>query len=770
MFTIDESINEFDELEKIINKIPFTKNRNTPIINKLTRNKSQTYLSKEQLINKKSKKNKLYNFSLSYLEKSTNKSNNMNDSDGIDSTHENFYLNYNYFRPGNLIFEIFINISEFDEDRFDFYVSYSNLCCLLKEINIIDKKLYTDVIIKSKDLDIILKTIKKNNNSSKKLNFKEFVKFFSYLIYQIDYWHFVDKPKRTFYFNINKFFGEYFKGNKMSFISLIYNYVLYLQQETNINVMIKPIISNIKNLFINFNESNEENLYILNENENQNIYIRKNKFKKILNIMKYIGFFPNLVNIKELVIMYYIQLDDDNDNKYLNIEELNLNNDINISFKKFCQYFLCLCFYIKSKKHSFLNQFSYLLKEEKKVNFFNELKYGQKEGIIRFILNLQNKKIPLNNIQDKSNYSQKFFSEIENLEIKDIDFLFKIFESFSSHFDKYLNYQISFSDIIILFKENKFLINNNNKNSYLALENQYHKAKNRINNNISSLKNSLHSLDKFIKGKNGNNKNIWLNNNRNTNYISLRDVEIFYCKVSKRADINNRLNFKEFVKFLYLTLDKLGFNSINELFEYFYNKRKSIMKSFQQRNDELKKINILYYEVKSNEIFNIIQQISPIINVYFLSFTNKINKYSVTFDIFIKIFTELDLYPKIIGNIILRNIFYEIYQIKIRQLKIKEKKIKIFEEVKEIDFGEILMAIGVITFYLKNMSNLDEKKILLGLFFRIAESKKINLDLNFNFNFSDVLKNKLIEISNLYFGNSSLEESEYKLFLKNPFI
>ena len=86
--------------------------------------------------------------------------------------------------------------------------------------------------------------------------------------------------------------------------------------------------------------------------------------------MKYIGFFPNLVNIKELVIMYYIQLDDNNDNKYLNIEELNLNNDINISFKKFCQYFLCLCFYIKSKKHSFLNQFSYLLKEEKKVNFF----------------------------------------------------------------------------------------------------------------------------------------------------------------------------------------------------------------------------------------------------------------------------------------------------------------------------------------------------------------------------------------------------------------
>ena len=52
MYTIDESINEIDELEKIVNKIPFTKNRNQPLSNKLSRNKSQIYTSKEPINNK----------------------------------------------------------------------------------------------------------------------------------------------------------------------------------------------------------------------------------------------------------------------------------------------------------------------------------------------------------------------------------------------------------------------------------------------------------------------------------------------------------------------------------------------------------------------------------------------------------------------------------------------------------------------------------------------------------------------------------------------
>ena len=156
---------------------------------------------------------------------------------------------------------------------------------------------------------------------------------------------------------------------------------------------------------------------------------------------------------------------------------------------------------------------------------------------------------------------------------------------------------------------------------------------------------------------------------------------------------------------------------------------------------------------------------------YFTSLTNKINKYIITYDLFIKIFTELDLYPNIIGNNLLRKIFYKLYQIENNKIKLKEQKLKkIFEENKEIGFDEILISLGIITLYLAEESNFDEKKILFGLLYRIAESKKINLELNKNFNFSYVLKNKLIEISNSYFDSSNSKEPEYKLFLKNPFI
>ena len=156
---------------------------------------------------------------------------------------------------------------------------------------------------------------------------------------------------------------------------------------------------------------------------------------------------------------------------------------------------------------------------------------------------------------------------------------------------------------------------------------------------------------------------------------------------------------------------------------------------------------------------------------YFTSLTNKINKYIITYDLFIKIFTELDLYPNIIGNNLLKKIFYKLYQIENNKIKLKEQKLKkIFEENKEIGFDEILISLGIITLYLAEESNFDEKKILFGLLYRIAESKKINLELNKNFNFSYLFKNKLIEISNSYFDSSNSKEPEYKLFLKNPFI
>ena len=274
-----------------------------------------------------------------------NKTLNINNSINADSILENFKFNLQNFKPGNLLFEIFIHLSEFDANKFDFYLSYSNLCYLLKEINLVNKIIYSNVFITQNDLDIILKKIKKNNNSSRKLNFKDFFKFFFYLVYEIDNLHFIEDPKRTLNFNINKFFGKYFNNNRISFIGLIYNYILYVQQENNINELINPIIPYIKNIYIKFCEIKKESKDILNNNDDpDNIIILKDKFKSIINAIKYMGIYPVFLNIKELVVMLYIQLDDINDNKYINIEEL--NSEFYISFKKFCQLFLSLCFYI----------------------------------------------------------------------------------------------------------------------------------------------------------------------------------------------------------------------------------------------------------------------------------------------------------------------------------------------------------------------------------------------------------------------------------------
>ena len=777
METIDETINEVDELEKIINKSPLTKNSNKPFLNKLSRNKSQIYTFGEKTNNKKTTKNNFYNFTLSYKDGLSTKSMDINESIGFKSTQDNYDFNLKNFKQGNLLFEIFINISEFDENKFDFFVSYTNLCGLLREVNIINSMSYTNNVIKQKDLDIILKKIKKNNN--KKLNYNEFVKFFSYLVYKIDYWHFIENPKRTLNFNINKLFSEFFNENKMSFISLIYNYVLQVQKETNINEIMNPVIPHIKNIFIEFCEINKENINNLNNKDNTNITILKNKFRNIIKLMKFLGIVPVLINLKELIVMFYIHLDDNNDNEYLNVEELDF--DFSISFKKFCKLFLCLCYYIKYKKNAIISQYLYLLKEENKnTNFNNELKFGVKEGIIRFILSIKSKNFPqdykqINNDEYKENKKiiekEKFYNEVDNMKNQDIKFLFKIFESYSSHFDKFLNYQLSFSDVVVFLKDCEFLINNKNTlNKKLMLENKYNQAKIRIKNNISYLKESLHSLDKIFHYKNNYNYQK-IQMNKSNNSISLRDVEIFYCRASKRADINNRLNFREFIKFLYFIANKLGFKSMNGITEYLFQIKKTNLKIFNQKEDELKQINILYYQIKSNEIISIIVQISPIINIYFISFTSKINKYNVTFDIFVKIFTEFDLYPNIVKNNILRNIFYELYQINKKKTKLKEEKdTKFIEEIKEIGFDEILIAIGMITLYFKNISKLDEKYLLFGLFYKIAESKKLKLELNFNFNFSDVLKNKLIELSNIYSDNSIPEVPKYKSFLENPFL
>ena len=776
MNTIEESINEFDEVEKIVYKVPFTKNRNISSLNKSSRNKSQTYSSKNNINNKNKTRNNFYNFTLAYKGGNSNLFENKKDIKSITNTSiDSIKENSKYFISGNLLFEIFINLSEFDEDNLAFYMSYSNLCKLMKEVKLMNKVLYTDIIISQDDLDIILKKIKKVNSSSTKLNFKEFLKFITNLIYKIDYWHFIQNPKGTLRFNINKFFRNYF-NDKMSFINLMYNYALYIQKEIYINELINKIIPYLKNIFIKFceikKEKKEEEKFTLdNDDINMKMNINKNKFNCIITAMKYLGIYPNLINLKELSILYFIQTDSNINNIDIDINIEELNSDTAISFKAFCQLFLSLCLYIKDKKKIIIEQYSYLLKQEKEnYDLENELKYGQKEGIIRFILKLDindysNKIIQNNNNKKKS--EEKFNSEVKKLSKKEFNFLIEIFEFYSSYCGKNLNYQISYSDVILFLKDTGFL-NNKNNNQNFSLKEKYIKAKNKLNNNFENLKSSLRSLNEINKGKIYESKYIFNISYRNRHILSLTDIEIFYSKVSKSANNNNTLDFKEFIKLLILILEKIGFNSLHELMECLLFKKNNLS-TYKKREIELNEIKKLYDKYKAKEeICFIIQQISPIINIYFISLVNERNKETITYDLFLKIFTEFELYPKLVNNNILRNIFYELYRI---NNDYKEKNdLNIILKNKEIGFDELLNSIGILTLYLRNKSNSDELQILFGIFHRIAESKKIKLDININFKFSEVLKDKLSKIYNIYFDDSNLYEPEYKLFLEKPFL
>ena len=86
MNTIEESINEFDEVEKIVYKVPFTKNRNISSLNKSSRNKSQTYSSKNNINNKNKTRNNFYNFTLAYKGGNSNLFENKKDIKSITNT------------------------------------------------------------------------------------------------------------------------------------------------------------------------------------------------------------------------------------------------------------------------------------------------------------------------------------------------------------------------------------------------------------------------------------------------------------------------------------------------------------------------------------------------------------------------------------------------------------------------------------------------------------------------------------------------------------
>jgi hypothetical protein len=496
--------------------------------------------------------------------------------------------------------------------------------------------------------------------------------------------------------------------------------------------------------------------------------------------------------------MFYIILDDNNNNKYLNINPItNLYN--NFSFKKFCQFFLTLCLFIKENNFIALKQYSYLFCNEKKNCDYanNSNKCGEKGKIIKYIINLKFEKQMQNNV-DKviKNEKEDFNIKEFNLKNKEINFLKDIFESYSSYFDKYLNYQISFTDIFTFLNDyNLIRIKdyNNNSNEYKnAFREKISKAQNNSRNKIIKLKESLHSLD-FLFNVEKNGKSKILNAHSSYNSISLVDAELLFSKLqhkekqssSKSVDktlstknINSkkeynlkfRLNFKSFVQFLYLLSNKLCFESFSLFIEFL---------SFGQNNIKLKnrKINLKYFNDKyiqfdSSELSVIIKEFSPIIHLYFVAYVRKINKNEIDYNIYLKILSDFEIFPYIVNNNILKDIFDLLYRIEHNNIinDEKNKEGHLIEKNKEIGFNVFMYSFGIIAFYLTEVSQLDEIQSFLALFYLIIKSDKIKFVLkNIYFSFVDILKDKISEISKKY-NNIIDEEPEYIKFLKEPYL
>ena len=610
--------------------------------------------------------------------------------------------------------------------------------------------------------------------------------------------HFIDKPKRTLNFIITKYFYNYNKKNNNSLIRFIYSYILTIQEEKDINIFLNDIIYFLGQIYIKYfqNEDNSENF--INDKEN---------CKCIVQAMKYLGIYPILINIKELVIMYYILLDDNNSNKYLDIQDININNTF--KFHKFCQFFLTLCLFIKEKNHILLNQYSNLLNKKNDIyNFDNILKNGQKEGIIKFILNLniinkyKNKNIYPNNFNlNKQNINTDIIdlSNEFNLNDEEINYIKQIFESYSSHYDKNLNNQICFSDIINFLKDYNLLLLNNNQSNLLI--DKISKAQINSRNNIKKLKKSLHSLDHlFNSTKIKKVKYSYDNSNSNNNQISLGDLEIIFAKVKKKEKINinksvdnillnknynkeynlnNQLNLKNFIYFLFLLSNNFSFESFSQFIQYLLNQNNNIhiLKS-RNRNINLKYLFEKYNEINSSELINLIQEFSPIINLYFISYKRNLNHNKLTFSFndFFKIFSEFEIFPKLINYNFLQSIFYILYQINTNseeEIVVKEENIKdnIIEKNKEINFNDFMYSFGIISFYLKDLSQINEMQGFLAIFYLIINSDKIKPYLkDMNINFIEIIKEKMNDAIKKYNILREEEEPEFIRYLKDPYL
>ena len=56
-----------------------------------------------------------------------------------------------------------------------------------------------------------------------------------------------------------------------------------------------------------------------------------------------------------------------------------------------------------------------------------------------------------------------------------------------------------------------------------------------------------------------------------------------------------------------------------------------------------------YTKLLSNEIINIIEEFHPIIEMFFISYKRKLNINEINFKVYTKLFSEFEIFPKLIN-------------------------------------------------------------------------------------------------------------------------
>ena len=143
MKSINENINESASFEKMIQKNTKKRNTRLPPITKLKRNNTQKLISKNNSFIKRN--------NISYISNLSNINNkNFENLNKSLSNLANKLISKNKVSNISLsekiLLELFINISEFNESSFDFFVSYTNFYSMLKHKGLLDKKIYNNVI------------------------------------------------------------------------------------------------------------------------------------------------------------------------------------------------------------------------------------------------------------------------------------------------------------------------------------------------------------------------------------------------------------------------------------------------------------------------------------------------------------------------------------------------------------------------------------------------------------------------------------------------